>query len=105
MSWHVRDCGVRAVAAVTGSTIERVALDFKEQFGSIEVNGKQMRQYMTGLGWRWHNAPLPAHLLRGMLCIYGEQYIVVTRRGFYAVVNCMDINPIDAPHCGFYSRD
>lgn len=105
MSWHVRDCGARAVAAVTGRRVEHVKLDFIDRFGSIEVNGQQMREYLTGLGWNWHHAPLRQDQIRGILRIYGEQYVVVTRKGFYAVVNGEFIDPIAAPHCGFYSRD
>lgn len=97
MSWHVRDCGVKAIATVTGRPVDDVKSELVGLYGGFQLNGSQMRRYLRHrLGWSWTHTVDPTDLpQRGSV-------IVVTRRGFYALTDGVANMRIYAPQCGYY---
>lgn len=71
-----KNCGVVAVTRVTSQSYEQVREEFIDAFGSISVNGAQMRRYLTQRGWTWVNSRIVPN---------DGEYLVVCRNGFYAI--------------------
>lgn len=98
---HIRDCGVRAIATITGRTYDDVKQEFATRFGTYCVNGKQMREYITDDGWSWFN--LQTVGVQGIPTT-NDSLLIVTRRGFYSLINQQPNMIIDAPVCGYYRK-
>lgn len=91
---HKRDCGVRALCRVLN--VERQWLEDELSYivGTTVLSGKDMREYMDWIGWNWKNVSNLDDIPRDAL--------VVTHRGFYAVVDGDGHDVIGAPICGYY---
>lgn len=75
------DCGIRAISAVTGTPFNDVKDMFVQRFGKTHILGPDMRQLLSG--WRWtHNYGMPVSAVPAE-----GKVVVVTRRGFYAVID------------------
>ena len=94
------DCGIRAISAVTGSSFGEVEDMFVRLFGKTHIRGRDMRQLLTANGWTWTHAygiPIEAVPTVGKV-------VVVTRRGFYAVIDGEPHEAFPAPICGYYQE-
>lgn len=96
MSAPKEDCGIRAVCAVTGSSIGDVTDMFIRRFGKTHILGRDMRKLLTFNGWTWTRARELSE------AVSAGNVIVVTRRGFFAVVDGKPRDVIGAPICGYY---
>lgn len=93
------DCGIRAIAAVTGWDYSDTRRYVIRAVGASKLTGKDMRVVMTELGWQWINS--------GEAVII-DTALVVGRRGFAAVVDGR-VHDIEAMKrigriCGYYRR-
>ena len=92
-------CGYLALAALGGRSPVAVATMLRHRFGTDHISGREMREIATAQGWAWtnmqgrHRADLPQT----------GRYLVVTRRGFYALIDGVPNLTINAPLCGYYS--
>lgn len=90
------DCGIRAISAVTGSSFDDVKDMFVRRFGKTHILGPEMRQLLSGWSWT-HDYGIPASALPDV-----GKVVVVTRRGFYAVIDGQPQDAFPAVICGYY---
>jgi hypothetical protein len=92
------DCGIRTISAVTGSSFDDVKNMFAKRFGKTHILGPDMRQLLGD--WHWtHAYGIPAASLPAE-----GKVVVVTRRGFYAVIDGQPHSAFPATICGYYQE-
>lgn len=94
------DCGIHTIAAVTGDDFDQVKDMFVERFGKTHIVGSDMRTLLTERGWRWTHA----YAMNADDLPKTGSVVVVTRRGFYAVVDGVPHNEFNATICGYYEE-